>query len=152
MKLVGHPSPHGRAFSLVELLVAVAVVGIMTMIALPNILNIQLQARVAAAQHNAQDIASTANAALAAGYPGTGWSDLGHVLLSLSGPGLSVGSGYSQPIVFRLPTLTAREGIWAAAFLSYSGSTSISYSPTPTIPIDEIDTRPSSFPTETVSE
>lgn len=55
-------------FSLVEMLVVIAIIGIIAAIAIPNIGNINDSAKVATAQRNAQQIASVWNAAVVAGY------------------------------------------------------------------------------------
>ncbi len=54
-------------FSLVEMLVVIAIIGIIAAIAIPNIGSINESARNAAAQRNAQSVASVLNAAVAAG-------------------------------------------------------------------------------------
>ena len=55
-------------FSHVEMLVVIAIIGIIAAIAIPNIGNINASAKVATAQRNAQQIASVWNAATVAGY------------------------------------------------------------------------------------
>lgn len=62
-------------FSLVEMLVVIAVIGIIAAIAIPNIGSVNNSARIAAAQRNAQSIASVLNAAIAAGTSTSGWTD-----------------------------------------------------------------------------
>lgn len=62
-------------FSLVEMLVVIAVIGIIAAIAIPNIGSVNNSARIAAAQRNAQSIASVLNAAVAAGTSTSGWTD-----------------------------------------------------------------------------
>lgn len=54
-------------FSLVEMLVVIAIIGIIAAIAIPNIGSLNDSARNAAAKRNAQNIASVLNAAVAAG-------------------------------------------------------------------------------------
>ncbi|WP_146851372.1 type II secretion system protein [Brevifollis gellanilyticus] len=54
-------------FSLVEMLVVIAIIGIIAAIAIPNIGSINVSAREATAKRNAQSIASVLNAAAAAG-------------------------------------------------------------------------------------
>ncbi len=55
-------------FSLVEMLVVIAIIGIIAAIAIPNIGSINDAAKSAAVDRNAQNCASVWNAALAAGY------------------------------------------------------------------------------------
>ena len=54
-------------FSLVEMLVVIAIIGIIAAIAIPNIGSINDSARDASAKRNAQSVASILNAAIAAG-------------------------------------------------------------------------------------
>ncbi len=54
-------------FSLVEMLVVIAIIGIIAAIAIPNIGSINESAREATAKRNAQSVASVLNAAAAAG-------------------------------------------------------------------------------------
>ena len=54
-------------FSLVELLVVIAVIAIIAAIAIPNIANIAQSADAAKVRRNAQTVAATYNAAIAAG-------------------------------------------------------------------------------------
>jgi prepilin-type N-terminal cleavage/methylation domain-containing protein len=58
-------------FSLVEMLVVIAIIGIIAAIAIPNIGSINQAAEDAAVDRNAQNCASVWNAAVAAGFDGT---------------------------------------------------------------------------------
>lgn len=63
-------------FSLVEMLVVIAIIGIIAAIAIPNIGSINDSAREASAKRNAQSVASVLNAAIAAGVTAAelGWT------------------------------------------------------------------------------
>lgn len=62
-------------FSLVEMLVVIAIIGIIAAIAIPNIGSINDAAANAAIQRNAQNAASVWNSAIAAGYQADGITD-----------------------------------------------------------------------------
>lgn len=79
-------------FSLVEMLVVIAIIGIIAAIAIPNIGNINDSARQATAQRNAQSIASVINAAIAAGAETTAITDV-DTLISTAETGLSPAKG-----------------------------------------------------------
>jgi prepilin-type N-terminal cleavage/methylation domain-containing protein len=64
-------------FSLVEMLVVIAIIGIIAAIAIPNIGSINQAATDAAVDRNAQNAASIWNAAVAAGYAPTATTEQG---------------------------------------------------------------------------
>jgi prepilin-type N-terminal cleavage/methylation domain-containing protein len=72
-------------FSLVEMLVVIAIIGIIAAIAIPNIGSINQAATDAAVDRNAQNASSVWNAAIAAGYAGTGLADAGAAVTLLEG-------------------------------------------------------------------
>lgn len=65
-----HISPRNTSagFSLVELLVVIAVIGLIAAIAIPNVSSITNSAQTVKDQHNAQTVASVATDAIAAGF------------------------------------------------------------------------------------
>lgn len=132
-----------RAFSIVELLVVVAVIGIVAAIAIPNISNILYQAKASVAQRNAQSIASSANDALAAGYSGAAWPTLEAVVYTLTVPGVTVDAthGATNPLVFKVPGLSTADALRAKNFMIYSGSTSIAAKTIPTVPMEQVETQ-----------
>jgi len=83
------------AFSLVELLVVIAVIAVIAAIALPNIANVVQAADSAKIRRNAQTVAATYNAAIAAGLPTNAAVDLPSALtLIRGGTNLEVGATF----------------------------------------------------------
>lgn len=72
-------------FSLVEMLVVIAIIGIIAAIAIPNIGSINQAAEDAAVDRNAQNCASVWNAAIAAGFDGTAAADAAAAVTLLEG-------------------------------------------------------------------
>ncbi len=90
---INHSEPAG--FSLVELLVVIAVIAVIAAIALPNISNIVQSADSAKIRRNAQTVAATYNAAVAAGLPTNAASDLAEAVnIIRSGTNLQVGTTF----------------------------------------------------------
>ena len=71
MKHQSSPKQRHRGFSLVELLVVIAVIGVMAGIAIPMVSNINSNASVTSAKKQAQQIASVFNSGQAAGAFGS---------------------------------------------------------------------------------
>lgn len=83
MNNLAHKKAKG-GFSLVEMLVVIAVIGIIAAIAVPNIGRINESAKDATARRNAQNIASVYSSAQAAGYTFGGTStDVGTIITAV---------------------------------------------------------------------
>ncbi len=97
-------------FSLVEMLVVIAVIGIIAAIAIPNIGSINSAARTSTAQRNAQSVASVYAAALAAGCTttqlGTTPAD---AVAALGGAGKTPADGPFKTQKFAVPNLPASD-------------------------------------------
>lgn len=97
---------HRRGFSLVELLIVVAVIGIIAAMAVLTATNTNKNARVTAAQAQAQRIASVFAAGMGTGAPGFGTASGVPSAMNAVGNG-SFGSGANREAWFQLPGITA---------------------------------------------
>jgi len=116
------------AFSLVELLVVVAVIGVLAAIGIPTILNITSAAQTAKDQRNARMISSLATSARGAGFS-VPWGSKSNAI-SMLGAGISVTNPADSNMVFlfRLDTMPLSEQEAACRYLLLSGS-NLSYVP-----------------------
>ena len=123
---------HVKAgFSLVEMLVVIAVIGIIAAIAVPTIGNITDQANNSKAKRNAQNLASVCASAVAAGADLGSSSSVNAIVNQIVSPGLtgSKDSGFDST-VFKVPNLTNEEKMAASQHLSYDAQAKmIVYSP-----------------------
>jgi type IV pilus assembly protein PilA len=104
-----------RGFSLVELLVVIAVIAIIAAIAIPNIAGITGAANTAKAQRNAQNLASTYNAAIAAGYTVSTTTVDAAIAAITNGIEITIGNTTNN---FKVDGLTQAEADLAEAYLS----------------------------------
>lgn len=116
------------AFSLVEMLVVIAVIGILAAIAVPNIGKINGAAEASKNRRNAQQLASVCNAAQAAGHNFITSSDdvVADVAARIvTGATITDGSSPFQGSFFGVPNLSGTELTEACTYLSISadGST-----------------------------
>lgn len=107
-------------FSLVEMLVVIAVIGIIAAIAVPTIGNITEQANKSKAKRNAQNLASVCASAVAAGADLGSSSTVNAIVNQIVSPGLtgSKDSGFDST-VFKVPNLSDQEKMSASQHLSY---------------------------------
>jgi len=106
-------------FSLVEMLVVIAIIGIIAAIAIPNIGNINASAKEATAQRNAQQIASVYNAAIVAGA--TPDADLNAAVDAIaSAAGVEITGGPFDGKKFTVGTMEADDKTAAKNYLDFA--------------------------------
>jgi type IV pilus assembly protein PilA len=106
-------------FSLVEMLVVIAIIGIIAAIAIPNIGSINNQARIASGQRNAQSVASILNAAAAAGVQLAATDLAGAAVIDLAELGVTPTDGVFKNKKFSVGEVDNDEEPVAAPYLSY---------------------------------
>jgi general secretion pathway protein G len=110
-------------FSLVEMLVVIAIIGIIAAIAIPNIGSINDSAREATAQRNAQSVASVLNAAAAAGVTfAAGDMDTGAKIIDVAEAGVSPTDGAFKGKKFTVGDIDDDEEAKAATYLSFDAT------------------------------
>lgn len=112
--------PHAKAFSLVELMVVIAVIGVIAAIGLPMIGPIVYSADAVKNRRNAQNIASMYNSAVAAGMTNSANSTLAAVELIAAGVSISPGNG-GEALKFSVDGMTADEREAAERLLELRG-------------------------------
>jgi len=108
-----------KGFSLVELLVVIAVIGVIAAIAIPAMTNVFGSSRAAKARRNAQSLASAYAAALAAGAPAAA-SELAACDAVIAGMN---GSGQFSTSVFRVQLDDAERDAAMTDYLSFDNNT-----------------------------
>jgi type IV pilus assembly protein PilA len=121
MKNIKLNTSRKAGFSLVEMLVVIAIIGIIAAIAIPNIGSLNDSARDAAAKRNAQTVASVLNAAVAAGADLGTLAD-GAAIVALAETGVSPADGAFQGKIFTSGPIDNDEAAKVAGYLTYDAS------------------------------
>lgn len=128
MKNIKLNTSRKAGFSLVEMLVVIAIIGIIAAIAIPNIGNLNDSARDAAAKRNAQTVASVLNAAVAAGVDTTGWATAN--LLEKAQTGVSPTDGAFQGKTFTSGPIDDDEETKVGSYLTWDDTNKqVAYNP-----------------------
>ncbi|MDZ4328895.1 MAG: prepilin-type N-terminal cleavage/methylation domain-containing protein [Pseudomonas sp.] len=111
-------------FSIVEMLVVIAIIGIIAAIAIPNIGTINDSAREATAKRNAQSVASVMNAAIAAGISTAAFDATtdGQDILDAAEAGVSPTDGPFRGKTFSVGNIDDSEEAGAATYLGWDNT------------------------------
>lgn len=128
MKNIKLNTSRKAGFSLVEMLVVIAIIGIIAAIAIPNIGALNDNARDAAAKRNAQTVASVLNAAVAAGVDTSTWTEAN--ILEKAEAGVSPGDGAFQGKVFTSGSIDDDEEDLVDSYIEWdSTNKAVKYTP-----------------------
>ena len=121
MKHLNLKKKINQGFSLVEMLVVIAVIGVIAAIAIPSIGAINASAQIAVAERNAQSVMSVYQSGLAAGAT-WGTITLASDLVTAVVKGAN-GSGAFAATNFQVPSMSATDQTNCAAYIVKDAST-----------------------------
>ena len=113
-------APHSKGFSLVEMIVVIAILGIISALAVPVLASVTGQAGEASHQRNAHSLASMANNAVAAGNVEIPAATSVDEVVDLLIAGAR-GTGIFEGTLFEVHNLSAADRVAAVALLSWDG-------------------------------
>ena len=116
------PSNRSRGFSLVEMLVVIAITGIMAGFALPQISDFSRSAKEAKAKRNAQNIAAVASQAMSAGFDFVGTNSREQAIANVIEGTTSI-EGVFEGEFFGVPNLSLIDAQQASEYLDIGGQT-----------------------------
>jgi type IV pilus assembly protein PilA len=123
-------------FSLVEMLVVIAIIGILAAIAIPNIGNLNDAATQSAGKRNAQTIAMMYNAGVMGsvpGWTGTGTTSTADAVAKVVAGGTGAVGGSYEGDRFIVPNISAADQLLALPYLNFnSAGNYLEFSKTPT--------------------
>ncbi|WP_395731516.1 prepilin-type N-terminal cleavage/methylation domain-containing protein [Prosthecobacter sp.] len=129
MKNIKLNTSRKAGFSLVEMLVVIAIIGIIAAIAIPNIGNLNQSAKDATAKRNAQTVASVLNAAVAAGASLGSPAD-GSAIVNLAITGVTPSTGAFSGKLFTSGPINPTEIPAAATYLTWDDTNKqVKYNP-----------------------
>ena len=133
MKNIKLNTARKAGFSLVEMLVVIAIIGIIAAIAIPNIGNLNASARDASARRNAQTVASVVNAAIAAGADTSSISTTSGAITAAVA-GLTPGKGAFKDKTFTSGPINSEDATAVESYLNWDNTNKqLNYKQTPTV-------------------